>query len=92
MRDIDTIISTLKERHPLLQVEQLQVKFPGVDDDGIWFFSHPESRYRVQLESSYGVFPFIVEGDDPKEVGRAGTLAEAVRLLESWLRLPVVSS
>ena len=89
-RDIDTIVAVLTARHPRLLVEQLRVKHPGADDDGIWFFNHPDSPFEVQLESSDGSFPFLVETDRHRERGLATTVAEAVELVESWLGLPTV--
>ena len=85
-RDIEDIIAVLTAKHPQLSVHQLKVKHPG-DDDGLWFFRHPDSEFEVQLESSYGTFPFLVETDRHDERGNASTIAEAVGLVESWLGL-----
>jgi hypothetical protein len=85
-RDIDNIIAVLTAKHPQLSVHQLKGKRPG-DDDGLWFFRHPDSEFEVQLESSYGSFPFLVETDRHDERGNAGTIAEVVELVESWLGL-----
>ncbi len=68
MRDIDAIIKALSLAHPELLVEQLQVLHPGSDDDGLWFFRHPASRYEVQLESSAGMCPFLFETDGAQGV------------------------
>ena len=87
-RDIDTIVVALTASHPRLRVEQLKVKHPGADDDGVWFFTHPDSRFEVQLESSDGSCPFLVESDRHDERGRATTVAEAVERVECWLGLP----
>ncbi|MBW3599536.1 MAG: hypothetical protein KY475_19965 [Planctomycetes bacterium] len=89
-RDIETIIGALTKKHPQLRVEQLQVKHPGADDDGIWFFNHPDSEFDVQLESSFGTFPFVVETDRHDERGQATTVQEATQLVEDWLGLPAV--
>lgn len=86
MRDIDTIISALLDLHPQIKVEQLQVKY-AADDDGLWFFSHPDSRFEVQLESSYGVCPFIFETDEHHNCLEANTCDEAVMLVEHGLGL-----
>jgi hypothetical protein len=59
MRDIDLIIEKVKQRFPEVEVEQLKVKFPA-DDDGLWYFYMPEAKW-VQIESPYGMCPFIVE-------------------------------
>ncbi len=83
-RDIDDIIEAVAEKHPQIAVQQLQVKFPA-DDDGLWFFKHPSSAFEVQLESSNGVFPFLVETDRHDQRGNVSTVAEAVGLVEDWL-------
>jgi hypothetical protein len=86
-RDIDTVIAAATAKHPKLSVEPLKAKHPCADDDGLWFFLHPDSQFQVQLESSYGTFPFLVETDRHNERGQASTIAEAVELIESWLGL-----
>jgi hypothetical protein len=86
MRDIDTIISALLGLHPQIKVEQLQVKY-AADDDGLWFFSHPESPFEVQLESPYGVCPFLFETNEHGRRFEANTCDEAVLLVERGLGL-----
>jgi hypothetical protein len=88
-RDIEDIIAALNAKHPRISVRQLNVKYPG-DDDGLWFFRHPDSEFEVQLESSFGVFPFLVETDRHNERGQATTITEAVELAESWLGMDEV--
>ncbi len=87
-RDIDTIIAHMTAKHPRLHVEQLKVKHPGADDDGLWFFNHPDSTFEVQLESSHGTFPFVVETNRHTECARAYTVIEAIELIEGWLGIP----
>jgi len=62
-RDIDIVIEKVRSRHPAVVVEQLKVAHPGLDDDGIWFFRLPPEKKDVQVESSTGAAPFVVEGD-----------------------------
>jgi hypothetical protein len=62
-RDIDRVIRELRRRYPDITVEQLQGPHPA-DDDGIWYFTHPAGCGEVQVESSTGAAPFLVEGDD----------------------------
>ena len=83
--DIDAITATLRLTHPLIRVRQLVVSHPGADDDGIWFFTHPDSEFEVQLESSGGTFPFLVETDRHNDRGSAQSVAQAVHLIEAWL-------
>ena len=85
-RDIDDIIAVLTAKHPRLSVHQLKVKNRG-DDDGLWFFTHPDSQFEAQLESSYGSFPFLVETDRHGERANASTIPEAVKWVEVWLGL-----
>ena len=61
-RDVDVVIALIRERLPEVAVEQLQVKFPA-DDDGLWFFRLPGRGVEVQIESSTGECPFLVEND-----------------------------
>lgn len=83
MRDVDTIIERLRAERPDVRVEQLVVKHPG-DDDGLWFFTPPNSRFDVQIESSDGMCPFLIEGWHG-ERATAQTVDEAVSTLKSWL-------
>ena len=86
MRDIDTIIGILLDLHPRIKVEQLRAKY-AADDDGVWFFSHPESPFEVQLESSCGSCPFLFGTDEDDGRFEANTCDEAVTLVEQGLGL-----
>jgi hypothetical protein len=91
MHDIDSIISAVTARHPNVEVQQLRVSHPA-DDDGVWFFRHPDSHHEVQLESSTGMFPFLVESEGHQERETVGNVHEAVQILEQWLDLPARDS
>jgi hypothetical protein len=78
MRDIDHIIQELRAISPEIVVHQLEVVHPGADDDGLWFFRVPDGRIEVQLESSSGTCPFLVEGNRSEARGTASTISEAV--------------
>jgi hypothetical protein len=80
-RDIDEITAGVREQFPLVTVSQLQVKFPGVDDDGIWYFALPGIKADIQIESSSGMCPFIMEHPGMRsssEAWRANSIREAV--------------
>jgi len=62
-RDIDQIIEQLKAELPGIEVTQLQVAHPGADDDGVWFIRIPGGDGEVQIESSNGNCPFLIESD-----------------------------
>jgi hypothetical protein len=81
VRDIDVIIQQLQLSHPEIHAEQLRVAHPGVDDDGLWFFKHPVSGVEVQLESSTGSCPFVVESTGSALRPTAATVQQAVALV-----------
>ena len=87
MRDIDEIIRTLTNAHPELSHAQLQVRHPGADDDGLWFFRHPGCPYEAQLESPRGQCPFLFETGARHAPATAHTVAEAISLVAAGLCL-----
>jgi hypothetical protein len=87
-RDIDQIIERVRNLIHDVQVEQLCVSHPGVDDDGLWFFQLPGIAKNIQIESSQGVCPFIVEHNDMKcsaDAETAWSVEEAVNKV--WAHL-----
>ncbi len=89
MRDIDVIIERLTSAHPELRAEQLRVLHRGADDDGLWFFRHPDCPHEVQLESSTGSCPFLFETDANNQRLTAATVADAVTFVAMGLGLNV---
>jgi len=87
VRDIDQIIAELSQEHPEIAVRQLEVTHPGVDDDGIWFFTYPGRLEEVQLESSSGALPFLIESNYAS-VYSARTVKDAVVQVANRLGLP----
>jgi hypothetical protein len=86
-RDVDQIIDTLRARIPDLSVVQM-VKFHPPDDDGLWWFRIPNERRDIQIESSTGNCPFIVECTDDKSSNDArtgSTPEEVVNMVEQYL-------
>lgn len=59
-RDIDTIVAKVEEVVPPARVYQLEKKLP-TDDDGIWYFYLADVERDIQIESSNGMCPFLVE-------------------------------
>ena len=87
-RDIDEIIERVKQRIPDVKVRQYWVPNPSQADDGIWFFRLPEIAKSIQIESTYGMCPFMVEHDDMKatsEALTARTVEEAVEMVTVYL-------
>jgi hypothetical protein len=87
MRDIDTIIERMRTEHPGTDVRQLKVKFPGADDDGLWFFRHPTTSVEVQIESSSGMCPFLIETDGSDDRKEVHSVEAVLDTLKTWLRL-----
>jgi hypothetical protein len=72
---------------PLVRWEQLGVTLPG-DDDGLWFFWIPDVPGEVQIESSDGVCPFLVETDKHDDCVTTHTPHETADKIVEWLGLP----
>jgi len=64
VRDIEEIIRAISDLSPSVEARQLRVLHPGNDDDGVWFFARPGCKFEVQIESSAGMCPFVVETDE----------------------------
>jgi len=84
MRDIDQVIAALRRRHSDLGVEQRPVTYAAVDD-GIWFINLPSTSIEVQLESSTGNCPFLVESSLSPERMHAATIGEAINMVSTML-------
>ena len=85
-RDIESVIAELRRRWPAIQVKQLR-GIHAADDDGIWYFTHPAAHGEVQVESSTGAGPFLVEGADSPTANRECTVDETIALVASRLGL-----
>jgi hypothetical protein len=86
-RDIDVITAAIKERIPDVQIEQW-VKMDPTDDDGLWYFRRGDVKGEIQLESSSGNCPFVIESDAMKSSAQAVTAPtpdEAVKLVTEYL-------
>jgi hypothetical protein len=86
VRDIDRIIALVREQLPGINVVQHKGTHPA-DDDGLWWFRSPGVEVDIQLESSYGTCPFIVEHADmhvTRETRRADTVEEAVQAVTDY--------
>jgi hypothetical protein len=87
MRDVELIIESIRRLCLEVTVTQLQVLHPGADDDGIWFFNGPVSPFEVQIESTHGICPFLIETDESNDRYMAKSVEEVVRILSVLLRL-----
>lgn len=87
MRDVDAIILAVASCLPGVIWRQLQVSHPGADDDGIWFFWLKDQDGLVQIESSEGALPFVIETDKHNERAKEGTLSGVVSKVVEWLQM-----
>jgi hypothetical protein len=71
---------------PDVEWEQLWVSH-AADDDGLWFFRRRGQQWwTVQIESSTGNCPFLIEGNgDGERLDGVTTPAEVARIVVSWL-------
>lgn len=84
--DLRQIIDGVLAELPDTEWAQLEVTSPA-DDDGLWFFWRPEGRFGdVQIESSSGTCPFLIETafDDERRHGR--TPGEVAACIVTLLR------
>ena len=80
MCDVDQIIERLKAELPTVSIKQLWAPNPKTADDGVWFIELPGRFGEVQIESSDGTCPFIVESDINHEILTGNTVDEVVQL------------
>jgi hypothetical protein len=87
VRDIDRVIEVAGRQVPDLVVTQYDYIWPG-DDEGIWFFWVPGLDTDIQLESSSGGCPFLVETDEQSsyEARTAATVEQAVMMVVACLK------
>lgn len=89
LRDIDHVIDHVRLILTEVSVTQHEGTWPG-DDDGIWWFTLPLVRARIQLESSSGMCPFFVEHDGMRSPAEGGgrnalTIEDAARMVVDYL-------
>ncbi len=87
MRDVDQIIELIRSICPAVKVRQLRVSLPGADDDGLWFFEQPATEFEVQIESSTGMCPFLIETEENDATFTAVSVDEALATLTKLLHL-----
>jgi hypothetical protein len=84
-RDIEHIIESVQEHIVDVNVTQLIKRHPA-DDDGIWWFEWKINPNNIQVESSSGMCPFLLETDIPAYERRiAYTVEEAIEMIVGFL-------
>jgi hypothetical protein len=81
-RDIDLIVEQLTTNIPGIHIEQLKVTHPGADDDGLWFINIHGQEGEVQIESSEGTCPFLIESDFNNERFYGHTVEEVITTIK----------
>jgi len=81
-REIDIILEQLTANIPGVYIQQLKVKHPGADDDGLWFINIRDQNGEVQIESSEGMCPFLIESDFSNERLYGHTVQEVVSTIK----------
>jgi hypothetical protein len=82
--DLHQIIEGVSAVLPDVEWEQQLVTHPA-DDDGLWFFWRSRRQDDVQIESSTGSCPFLIETSFDDERRWAETPEDAVRTIVSLL-------
>jgi hypothetical protein len=86
-RDIDLIVERLTANIPGIRIEQLKVKYPRDDDDGLWFINFQDRKEEVQIESGTGMCPFLIESDFNDKRFYGNTVEEVVSAIKRLYRL-----
>ena len=81
-RDIDQIILRLKTEISGVQISQLQVVDTKADDNGLWFIKTSNRVEEVQIESSSGNCPFVIESDFGSERFCGHNVEEVVSIVK----------
>jgi hypothetical protein len=83
-RDIEEVIKQVQLLLPDVVVRQHTVTHEA-DDDGLWYFSLPSVD--IQVESSYGKCPFVIETDEQSssDALEALTVEQTVKLIADYL-------
>jgi len=87
VRDKEILIQSFNTSYPTVCVRQLDVSHAGADDDGLWFFQEPDSKLEVQIESSTGMCPFLVETNESETRVTTTTIKETLETLGRLLHL-----
>jgi len=82
-QDIDIVSERAFAEVPGLKIERLRHAH-AADDDGVWFIRRGGEKDEMQLESSTGDFPFLVETSSSSERRTVATVDEAVTLIRSF--------
>ena len=82
LRDIDLILEQLSTAVPGIHTAQLKVTHPGADDDGLWFINIRDRAEELQIESSSGMCPFLIESDFNNERLQGRTVEEVVSTIK----------
>ena len=56
----------------------MQVSHPGADDEGLWFIKVAGRAGEVQIESSSGTCPFVIESTGSSESHHGRSVYEVV--------------
>jgi hypothetical protein len=83
--EVDRILELVRCTYPDAICEQLQVVHPGIDDDGLWFFTRAGASNEVQIESSSGKCPFVIEHNDSDERRTGETPEDVANTIREWL-------
>jgi hypothetical protein len=86
--EVQQVIARIRLAYHDVKWTRLSVTHPGADDDGIWFFWLPNRPGGVQIESSFGVCPFLVETDKHNECFTGVSVQEVAEKVVEWLALP----
>lgn len=81
--DVDKIIEVIKEKFSGVKVESVNPFVPGSFYQGLWFFNIPNVDGEIQIESSNGNCPFLVESHLNDDRYNGYSVVEVVSIIEN---------
>ncbi len=83
-RDIDEIIERITAVFPNIPFRRLPVPHL-TEDGGLWMLAVPDRDTQVQVGSSYGIAPFLIESDHGEARFRVPNVSQAVSIIRTLL-------
>ena len=84
---VKQIIASVRNYYPAIRWTRAWMRNLKVDNDGIWFFWLADESGEVQIESSFGVCPLLVETDKINERFIGETVEQPTDKIIEWLAM-----
>ena len=90
MKELQTLIDTLHECEPAVQVRRLLQEENPCGDDLVWYFTRPGCPFEVQVDPGIETL-FLISTDEKPGYAEPMTVTEALGVVREWLHLNELS-